>query len=179
MKTKSDELLLYGIYPSALGPFGLMWSHEGIVRVLLPEADDESVLKKITHTTLNSKISRFTGADPFGVSARIQGHFEGNLQDFRDVPLDTRGISPFFSAVYRAARLIPIGAVETYGALADKCGSSKAARAVGSAMSRNPFGLIVPCHRVIGSGGRPGGFSAYGGLKTKERLLRIEGGSLW
>jgi methylated-DNA-[protein]-cysteine S-methyltransferase len=76
--------------------------------------------------------------------------------------------------VCEAARAIPAGATRTYGELAAQLGKPGAARAVGGVMARNPFPIIVPCHRVLAAGGRPGGFSAHGGLHTKMRMLRIE-----
>ena len=77
--------------------------------------------------------------------------------------------------MYEVARTIPAGETWTYGVLAARAGSPGAARAVGQAMARNPFPLIVPCHRVTGAQGWAGGFSAHGGVDTKFRLLRIEG----
>jgi O-6-methylguanine DNA methyltransferase len=73
------------------------------------------------------------------------------------------------------ARTIPWGATATYGALARMAGTAGAARAVGQALGRNPFALIVPCHRVVAAGGKTGGFSAHGGAAMKLRLLAIEG----
>jgi methylated-DNA-[protein]-cysteine S-methyltransferase len=84
-------------------------------------------------------------------------------------------VPPFHHRVYEAARCIPCGATMTYGALAEQAGVAGSARAVGQALARNPFAIIVPCHRVVAAGGRIGGFSANGGATTKLRLLAIEG----
>ena len=86
-------------------------------------------------------------------------------------PLDLRG-SPFQLRCWEVLRKIPPGELIAYGELAELAGSARAARAVGSAMRRNPVPLFVPCHRVVASNG-PGGFGA--GLAVKERLLRLEG----
>ena len=75
----------------------------------------------------------------------------------------------------RLTRAIPRGATRTYGEVAAELGDPGAARAVGQALGRNPFPIIVPCHRVLAAAGRPGGFSAHGGVATKLRLLAIEG----
>jgi methylated-DNA-[protein]-cysteine S-methyltransferase len=83
-------------------------------------------------------------------------------------------VPPFHRRVYDVARTIPPGATLSYGNLAARLGQPGAARAVGQAMRRNPFPLVVPCHRVVASGGRIGGFSANGGIATKLRLLAIE-----
>jgi methylated-DNA-[protein]-cysteine S-methyltransferase len=83
-------------------------------------------------------------------------------------------VSPFFRKVYACANRIPSGSVRTYGELARQAGSPLASRAVGQAMARNPFPLLVPCHRVIGGNRKLVGFSAPGGLHTKARLLELE-----
>ena len=82
---------------------------------------------------------------------------------------------PFHQDVYAIVRNIPPGQTRSYGEVAALCGDRHAARAVGQAMARNPFPIIVPCHRVLAAGGKSGGFSARGGVTTKLRLLAIEG----
>lgn len=82
---------------------------------------------------------------------------------------------PFYQAVWRACALIPKGQVRTYGWIARRIGKPKAARAVGRALSRNPFAPLIPCHRVVGANGSLTGFSASGGIKAKRRLLIQEG----
>ena len=101
-------------------------------------------------------------------------HFSGDAQDFSDVKLDMSGIPDFNARVIIALRKIGLGRTTTYGELATKAGSPGAARAVGTAMRTNPFMLVVPCHRVLASGGKLGGFSAPGGEKTKRAMLDIE-----
>lgn len=113
---------------------------------------------------------------------KVQAHLNGVSQDFRDVPLVLNGLTPFAVRVYRAAQEVPPGQVTTYGQLARTLLSPGATRAVGTALGRNPFLLIVPCHRVVGSGGSMGGFSAPGGSRTKALMLAAEGygvQSLW
>ena len=85
------------------------------------------------------------------------------------------GIAPFHQQVYEVAREIPPGETVTYGDIAQRLGTPGAARAVGQALGRNPFALVVPCHRVLAKSGRLCGFSATGGIATKLRLLTIEG----
>lgn len=109
------------------------------------------------------------------LSKKIQKHLSGKKQSFEDVPLDFEGMTTFRKKVYQNAMKIKAGQVITYGQLAKKSGSPGAARAVGSAMARNPFLILMPCHRVVGSNGKMHGFSAIGGIKTKEKLLKIEG----
>lgn len=82
--------------------------------------------------------------------------------------------TPFQQAVWKACMTIPAGQTRSYGWIAKKIGKPGAARAVGSALGKNPFAPVVPCHRVIKSDGGLGGFSAPGGLKTKIKLLKKE-----
>jgi O-6-methylguanine DNA methyltransferase len=116
------------------------------------------------------------------LAKQVQAHFQGQPQDFLNVPLDTTALSPFATQVYRAAQKVPAGSVATYADLARAIGSPGATRAVGTALGKNPFLLVVPCHRVLSSGAGLGGFSAPGGATTKALMLAAEGygvESLW
>ena len=106
---------------------------------------------------------------------RIVTHLEGGSPDLDSIALDLADVQEFDRRVYDIARAIPRGATRTYGEVAAELGDPGAARAVGQALGRNPFPIIVPCHRVLAAAGRPGGFSAHGGVATKLRLLAIEG----
>jgi methylated-DNA-[protein]-cysteine S-methyltransferase len=90
------------------------------------------------------------------------------------VTLEMDGVPPFHRRVYEAAREITPGATVSYGEVAARLGAPGSARAVGQALARNPFAIVVPCHRVLAAGGKVGGFSADGGIATKLRLLSIE-----
>ncbi len=107
----------------------------------------------------------------------VRAHLKGDAQDFSAVPLALSG-SDFLQSVYRAAQKIPAGSVLTYGELAMLLGKPGASRAVGTALGKNPIPLLVPCHRIVASGRKPGGFSAPGGLAAKLALLDCEGVSL-
>jgi methylated-DNA-[protein]-cysteine S-methyltransferase len=98
----------------------------------------------------------------------------GEPRDLGAVALDMEGVPPFHRRVYHAARAIEAGATLSYGELAARLGERGAARAVGQALGRNPFAIVVPCHRVLAASGKAGGFSAHGGATTKVRLLAIE-----
>jgi methylated-DNA-[protein]-cysteine S-methyltransferase len=91
------------------------------------------------------------------------------------VTIDTEGVPDFNRRVYDMARTIPAGATLSYGELAERLGDRTLARDVGVALGQNPFPIIVPCHRVVAASGKTGGFSAPGGVRTKLRLLSIEG----
>ncbi|MEU6995320.1 methylated-DNA--[protein]-cysteine S-methyltransferase [Streptomyces sp. NPDC046465] len=111
---------------------------------------------------------------PFGeVTGQLAAYFAGELTEF-DVPLRLDG-TPFQRTVWRELQRIPYGETRTYGELAGILGKPGASRAVGLANGKNPIGVIVPCHRVIGAGG---GLTGYGGgLDRKQRLLAFEGGA--
>jgi methylated-DNA-[protein]-cysteine S-methyltransferase len=107
---------------------------------------------------------------------RIVALLRGQHVDLRLIALDMDAVPEFDRAVYAAAREIPAGETVTYGAIAKQLGEPDAARDVGAALGRNPFAIIVPCHRVVAANGKTGGFSARGGVETKLKLLSIEGG---
>ncbi len=92
-----------------------------------------------------------------------------------DLPLDLRFATPFQKRVYQTALEIPFGGILTYGELAKKMSTANASRAVGAALGKNPLLIVIPCHRVVASDGRLTGFSAAGGIKTKQWLLEMEG----
>jgi methylated-DNA-[protein]-cysteine S-methyltransferase len=101
----------------------------------------------------------------------------GEAADLRTAPLDEREIDPWRRSVYAATRDIPPGQTRSYGELARTIGREdpQAARDVGAALARNPFPIVVPCHRVVAADGSLHGFSAPGGLATKRRMLELEG----
>ena len=113
-----------------------------------------------------------------GVIERLRAYAAGEQVDFSDVPVDDRHLTDFGRRIVRACRRIPRGKTRSYGQLAADCGSPGAARAVGQAMAKNHYPLIVPCHRVLAAGGLLGGFSAPQGLAMKRRLLEMENDAL-
>ena len=106
-------------------------------------------------------------------TAQLTEYFAGRRIIF-ELPLDLSSGSIFQQAVWRALQKIPYGATRSYGALSADIGRPTAVRAVGAAVGRNPFSIIVPCHRVLGSGGALTGYA--GGLERKTALLQLEGG---
>lgn len=111
-------------------------------------------------------------ADAVALAVRL---LAGEKVDLGGIPVEPEGASELERKVYEAARRIPCGEVRTYGEIAREIGAPGAAQAVGAALGRNPVPIVVPCHRVLASGGRSGGFSAPGGVDTKFRMLEIEG----
>lgn len=172
------ETMRYASFPTAVGPMGIAWRTDRIAAVQLPESSAAATLARLRgRLPAESAPSTLAGAPPWlrRAVAALQRHLDGTPQDLASVPLALDGLADFRRRVYEAARAIPPGRTVSYADLARRVGSPAAFRAVGSAMRTNPFPLFVPCHRVVASGGRPGGFTAYGGLATKERLLAIEG----
>lgn len=103
---------------------------------------------------------------------QLEAYFAGKLQQF-DLPLDLNAGTPFQQAVWQALLKIPFGKTTSYGALSSSIGKPLAVRAVGTAIGRNPIGIIVPCHRVVGADGSLTGYA--GGLHRKEAFLKLEG----
>lgn len=164
----------YCVFETPIGPCGVAWSERGVTRLQLPEAD-----RAATERRVMDRPARPEAADPAGkikpLVGRLQRYLTGNAVDFSSVPLDLNGIAPFHQKVYEAARSVSWGQTASYGDLARLAGSPGAARAVGQALARNPVAIIIPCHRILASGNKVGGFSAYGGIVSKERLLALEG----
>lgn len=174
---QTGDGLGYALFDSPLGPCGVAWTGRGVSRVQLPEADAAATEARLARW--NAVVAR---CEPTKDAAKaieaLQGYFVGKPQDFSDIALDLGACGAFHREIYSALRRIGWGETTTYGELAAAAGSPGAARAIGQAMGRNPVPVIVPCHRVLAAGGRPGGFSSFGGRVTKARLLAIEGVAL-
>jgi methylated-DNA-[protein]-cysteine S-methyltransferase len=164
----------YCVFDTAIGACGVAWSAEGLTQVQLPEADAAALEARLRLRAVASGREEPPSTVTSAI-AEIRRYLAGARVDFAAARLDWAGVEPFRQRVYEAARSIGWGRTATYGELARRIGSPGAARDVGWALSRNPWPLVVPCHRILASGGRLGGFSAHGGAATKERLLALEG----
>jgi methylated-DNA-[protein]-cysteine S-methyltransferase len=156
-----------GTFDTALGRCAIRWSDAGITGVLLPS----------THGRPGPSIEDAKDVPAFvrHAIAGIVAVLSGERWDLGDVPLDERRLDEFRRTVYAATREIAPGTTRSYGEIARAIGRPDAAREVGVALSRNPFPVIVPCHRVVAANGALTGFSAPGGLATKRRMLELEG----
>ncbi|HVH07357.1 MAG TPA: methylated-DNA--[protein]-cysteine S-methyltransferase, partial [Myxococcota bacterium] len=163
----------YALFDTAIGRCGIAWGTDGVVGVQLPEASASATRARIAKRFPQARESAPKGAARRAVDA-IAALLRGEPADLAAVSLDLSGLALFDRRVYEAARAIPPGATLSYGEIARQLGDPAAARAVGRALARNPFAIVVPCHRVLAAGGRTGGFSAAGGVATKRRLLAIE-----
>ena len=164
----------FAIFDTALGRCGLAWSDRGINAVQLPMGSEDK-----TRARIRQRYGDIAEAPPSAdVQAAIAGIVEllaGKPNDLRDVVLDLDGVPEFNRGVYDIARAIPPGKTLTYGDIAKKLGGVELSRDVGQALGRNPCPIVVPCHRVLAAGDKPGGFSANGGVVTKLKMLEIEG----
>lgn len=166
------------LFPTALGACGLAWGEAGILAVQLPEPDAAGTRARLLRSL--GAVAPGAGQAPPPEAVRqavegIQALMEGAPRDLCELVLDMRGLPAFQQRVYALARAIAPGRTRTYGEMAEELGGKGLARAVGQALGANPFAPVVPCHRVLAAGGRPGGFSASGGALTKLRMLAIEG----
>ncbi|MBT3358013.1 MAG: methylated-DNA--[protein]-cysteine S-methyltransferase [Rhodospirillales bacterium] len=143
----------YQCFSSPVGPLSVFEEEDAIVAIEWGRAPDPR------KTPLLAEARR-----------QLDAYFDGALQSF-DLALAPRGTA-HQKAVWNAMLRIPYGEVQTYGEIATEIGS--APRAVGGACGANPIPIIIPCHRVVGGGGRLTGYSGFGGLDTKRALLRLE-----
>lgn len=164
----------FTLFDTPIGRCAIAWGSCGITAVLLPEASDAVTRARMAQRcpatremAPPSSVCRVIEA----IGAVLSGQ---SSSDLSGIELDMGGLPDFERRVLMLARSIPPGATLTYGELAARLGSPGAARAVGRALGRNPFAIVVPCHRVLAAGGKPGGFSAPGGTATKLRLLALE-----
>jgi methylated-DNA-[protein]-cysteine S-methyltransferase len=164
----------FAIFDTAIGRCGIVWGARGIVSVQLPMGDE-----KKTRTRLHQRHGDIAEAPPpKNVQVAIAGMIEllaGKPNDLAEVVLDLDGVPEFNRGVYAIARAIPPGKTITYGDIAKQLGGVQLSRDVGQALGHNPCPIVVPCHRVLAAGNKPGGFSANGGVVTKLKMLEIEG----
>jgi methylated-DNA-[protein]-cysteine S-methyltransferase len=164
----------YTIFDTAIGWCGIAWSHAGIIGVQLPEARELETRKRLIKLYPDAREMR----PPPDVTEAIEGIgalLRAKPCDFSDVTLDMSGVHAFDQRVYQATREIPRGVTLTYDEMAVRLKASGAARSVAQAIGRNPFVIVVPCHRVLESGGYADKISAHGGIISKRRLLSLEG----
>jgi methylated-DNA-[protein]-cysteine S-methyltransferase len=164
----------FAIFDTAIGRCGIAWGPRGINAVQLPMSSEDKTRARIRqrHGDLAE------APPPAEVQSAIDGIVEllaGKPNDLTDIVLDLDGVPEFTRGVYDIARTIPPGKTMTYGDIAKRLGGVELSRDVGQALGRNPCPIVVPCHRVLAAGGKPGGFSANGGVATKLKMLAIEG----
>ena len=164
----------YALFETAIGAAGVAWGERGLVAAHLPERDPEVARKGLLR-----RFPDATEAEPAAevaeAIAAIRAQLEGKPTDLSGIRLDLSRTPEFHLRVYQIAQSIPPGETLTYGGVAERLGDKLLARDVGQALGKNPWPIVVPCHRVTAAGGKLGGFSARGGVNTKLKLLAIEG----
>jgi methylated-DNA-[protein]-cysteine S-methyltransferase len=167
----------YTLFDTPIGVCGIEWGPRGINGTQLPMGSEDKTRARIrqrrgdiVEAAPTEEVQRAIG--------RIVDLLAGNSDDLTDIPLDLDGVPEFNRGVYDIARAIPPGKTLTYGDIAKKLGGVQLSRDVGQALGHNPCPIVVPCHRVLAAGNKPGGFSARGGVSTKLKMLEIEGAAV-
>ena len=164
----------YTIFDTGIGRCGIVWSSAGIAGVQLPEAREIETRRRLFQLYPEARELRA----PVDVEIAIEGIvalLRGQAADLSDATLDMTDIPAFNQRVYAFARSIPRGETRTYDEVASHLRASGAVHSVAQALARNPFMIIVPCHRVLEAGGYADKISPNGGAISKRRLLSIEG----
>jgi methylated-DNA-[protein]-cysteine S-methyltransferase len=164
---------LYTLFETPIGRCGIAWGPGGISLLQLPEGREAA-----TRARVRERLEGVSEGEPpefvQSAMAAIKRLLSGEAVDLSELELDMGAVPPFHRRVYEQARRIPPGSKLSYGELALQLGTPGSARAVGQALGRNPFPIVVPCHRVLAANGKLGGFTANGGVSTKLRLLALE-----
>jgi methylated-DNA-[protein]-cysteine S-methyltransferase len=162
-------------FRTALGWISMAGSDSVLYRLAFGHRDRDDALRAIERSSM-----RFSSGEwNTPLVERLQAYADGEFDDFSDVRIDTSHLTRFGRRIVEATRRIRYGETRSYQAIATAVGNPSAARAVGAVMAGNRVPLVVPCHRVVGSRGKLGGFSAIDGLAMKRRLLALESRSLF
>jgi methylated-DNA-[protein]-cysteine S-methyltransferase len=162
------------LFDTAIGVGAVTWTDAGISGIQLPEPDAARVRARLRRANPGGPIEAPPTPEvqqAIGLMSRL---LQGEAVDLASIRLDMDRVPAFDRQVYEVTRTIPAGETTSYGHIARRLGDVHLARDVGQALAHNPFPIVVPCHRVIATDGKLGGFSARGGLSTKQRLLTIE-----
>lgn len=167
-----QKVVKYVIFETKWGYFGLAGIKTALCRSQLPEPEYEKIefrlLKNLPDAQFDETFFKV-------LQKQITAYFEGSCVNFGpDIPIGLDGFRVFSRKVLTACRSIKFGRTMSYSGLAQKAGRPAASRAVGNALAKNPLPLIIPCHRVLRTDGKMGGFSAPGGITVKKRMLALE-----
>lgn len=172
MNQHGNTELYWEIFSTALGWTGILADRFGIRRLCFGHPSEFAARAALDLTAAMPQVS----PPDWWLNAQnlLVDYASGKKLSLNQVPVSSPQQTPFQQSVVAALRAVPYGETLSYAELATRAGAPRAARAVGNQMSRNPVPLLVPCHRVLGSGGKLGGFSAPQGLDMKRRLLAME-----
>lgn len=173
MSQPTQSAVRLSLFPTAIGWFGLLGNVKGLSRMVFAHPSAKSVKQALGSQADDAEEADWSPQ----LRQKCERYATGQKVRFDDVKIvRDRPLTEFQERVVAIVRAIPRGETLTYGEVATLAGSPGAARAVGSVMSSNPVPVIVPCHRVVGACGSLGGFSAAGGIRTKQWMLDIESG---
>jgi len=164
----------FAIFDTAIGPCGIVWNARGLTGVQLPKKDEAATRARVRQrypSAVEAAPSPLVAEAIEGITALLRGE----PRDLTCIAIDNSCTPDFNAKVYAITRQVAPGQTITYGEIASRLGDKLLARDVGQALGENPCPLVMPCHRVLAANGKPGGFSAAGGVVTKLKLLSIEG----
>jgi methylated-DNA-[protein]-cysteine S-methyltransferase len=164
----------FTIFDTAVGRCGIAWGDQGIIGVQLPEARELETRRRIYRVYSEAREQRPSANTEIAIEG-IVALLRGGDADLSDVALDVQGMTHFNQRVYQYVRTIPRGETRTYDEVASGLHVPGAVHSVAQALSRNPFMIIVPCHRVLEAGNYADKLAPNGGVISKRRLLTIEG----
>ena len=164
----------FALFDTRIGLCAIACGPRGINGTQLPMGGEQKIRTRISQRHADA-IEAEPTAEVQQAIDRIVKLLAGEPDDLTDIPLDLDGVPDFNRGVYEIARAIPPGKTITYGDIAKQLGGVQLSRDVGQALGRNPCPIVVPCHRVLAAGNKPGGFSANGGVVTKLKMVEIEG----
>lgn len=164
----------FTFFDTAFGRAAIAWSEAGVAALAFPGGDDKAIVRSLSKRAPGA-VEAAPPEDIRRLIDDIRALFEGEKRDLAYAALDLEGLGDFERSVYRETLKIPPGETRTYGDIARALGDAALSQRVGQALGRNPFPIVVPCHRVVGADGRMTGFSAPGGTDAKMRLLKREG----
>jgi methylated-DNA-[protein]-cysteine S-methyltransferase len=167
----------FTLFETAIGRCGIVWSERGVVAVRFPEQGENVPRNRIVRRFPNAREAAPPEKTQRAI-ADIVALLGGEARDLRHIEIDLGDATDFNRRVYEVARAIPPGKTLSYGEVAERLGDRNLARDVAQALGQNPVPIIVPCHRVMAAGRKTGGFSAPGGVRTRLKLLSIEGAQL-
>jgi len=167
-----QQVIKYVIFKTKWGHFGLAGTETALCRTQLPGPEPKKIESRLLK---NCRYAQFDDTFFKILQKQIAAYFEGSCVNFSsDIPVVLDGFGVFSRKVLTTCRDIQFGQKITYSGLAKKAGRPTASRAVGNALAKNPLPLIIPCHRVLRTDGKMGGFSAPGGISFKKRMLTLE-----
>ncbi|MFC1793296.1 methylated-DNA--[protein]-cysteine S-methyltransferase [Planctomycetota bacterium] len=167
-----QKMIKYVIFKTKWGYFGLAGTNSALCRTHLPGPESKNIESRLLK---NLPGAQFDDTFFKTLQKQIAAYFEGSCVNFSpDIPVVLDGFGVFSRKVLTTCRNIQFGQRITYSGLAIKAGRPAASRAVGNALANNPLPLIIPCHRVLRTDGKMGGFSAPGGIALKEKMLKLE-----